>query len=183
MTGIPVRLQDINRGRSTLWIYRSSILAQSQVEILHICIAAYVVEVRPLSQLLILATQGTSLMRLRVLIYEVLGEVILVRQLLFAWLARTFILAFNLEDPLQLLISLALAVKVDLLGNAAEHTNLLSHVHAFIDVLVNMLARVAWNSGLFWQQVWTALRNVIRRDKLLLTVSRSWCLLSIPIYV
>ena len=106
-----------------------------------------------MSQLLILATQGTSLMRLRVLIYEVLGEVILVRQLLFVWLARTFILAFNLEDPLQLLVSLALAVKVDLLSDAAEHSDLLSHVHAFIDVLVNMLARMAWNSGLFWQQV------------------------------
>lgn len=150
LAGVPLLLQDINRCRSTLRINRSSILAQSQVEILHVCIATYVVEVRPVRQLLILATHSTSLMRLRVLIYEVLREVILVRQLLLAWLARTFILALNLEDSLQLLVSLALTVKVDLLGNAVEHTNLLSHVHALIDILVNMLARVTWNSGLFW---------------------------------
>ncbi len=80
-----------------------------------------------------------------IFIDKILGQVLLIRQFLFSRLPRRLILTFNLQDFLQLFVCQAFSLIIFLL---VIHADLLSHIHALINVLIDMLTLVDGNLGL-----------------------------------
>jgi hypothetical protein len=71
---------------------------------------------------------------------QVFAQMFLVRELL---LARDFSVLVDLEDMLKLLVRLTLFLQLALLELlVVESADLLRHIHAFIDICVDLLAAV-----------------------------------------